>query len=252
MITDFFKGISYVTRGFGLIRRPGIRRFVIIPLLINILLFGFGVFWLAGEFGVLMEMMLGYLPGWLEWLSWILWPIFALTIMIIVFYTFTIVANLIGAPFNSVLAAKLEAELRGEKIDSESGYAALMKDIGKSILGELRKLLYLLLWMIPLLILFVIPVINVIAPFTMALFTMWMLSLEYNDYPMGNHGYYFGQVKKTLAKQRGLSLGFGAAIMVMTFIPILNFLAMPVGVTAATAMWVERISVRKERENAQN
>jgi uncharacterized protein involved in cysteine biosynthesis len=34
----------------------------------------------------------------------------------------------------------------------------------------------------------------------------------------------------------------------MTFIPVVNFLAMPVGVTAATAMWVERISVKKERE----
>ena len=39
MITDFFIGIGYVTRGFRLIRRPGIRRFVIIPLLINIILF---------------------------------------------------------------------------------------------------------------------------------------------------------------------------------------------------------------------
>lgn len=250
MITDYFRGISYVTRGFGLIRRPGIRRFVIIPLLINILLFGLGIGWLASEFGTLMDIMLGYLPSWLDWLSWILWPIFALTIMIVVFYTFTIVANLIGAPFNSILAAKLEADLKGEKIDSDSGYAELLKDIGKSILSELRKLVYLALWMIPLLILFIIPVINIIAPFTMALFTMWMLSLEYNDYPMGNHGFFFRDVKQTMAKNRGLALGFGTGIMVMTFIPILNFLAMPVGVTAATAMWVERISVKKEREKA--
>jgi CysZ protein len=246
MISDFFIGISYVTRGFSLIRRPGIRRFVIMPLLINIILFAAGITWLAGEFGVLMEVMLGYLPTWLDWLSWILWPLFALSVMIIVFYTFTILANLIGAPFNSVLAEKLEADLSGEKPGEFAGYGALVKDIGKSLTSELKKLIYLALWMIPLLILFIIPGINLFAPFIMGLFSAWMLALEYNDYPLGNHGYFFRDVKRVMARNRGLALGFGGAIMLISFIPILNFLAMPVGVTGATAMWVERIREREK------
>ncbi len=241
-MTDFFVGISYITRGFSLIRRPGIRRYVIIPLLINILLFSLGIYWLGTEFGVWMEWMLGQLPGWLEWLSWILWPLFALSIMVIVFYTFTIVANLIGAPFNSLLAQKLEADLRGEPASDDGGYAALMKDAGNSIISELKKLLYMIGWMIPLLILYLIPGINFLAPFAWALFTAWMMAIEYNDYPMGNHGFYFRDVKQKMRQYRGLALGFGGATMVMTFIPVLNFLAMPVAVTGATAMWVERIS----------
>ena len=246
MIKDFFIGISYVTRGFGLIQRPGIRRYVIIPLLINILLFAAGIGWLANEFSGMMDHMLGYLPSWLDWLSWILWPLFALSIMVIIFYTFTIIANLIGSPFNSILAEKLEADLSGQPPGEFAGYAALMKDVGKSLLGELKKLMYLLLWMIPLLILFIIPGINILAPFAWGLFTAWMLSLEYGDYPLGNHGYFFKDVKRVMAENRGLSLGFGAAIMLMTFIPVLNFLAMPVGVTGATAMWVERIKGREK------
>jgi CysZ protein len=34
--------------------------------------------------------------------------------------------------------------------------------------------------------------------------------------------------------------------MLISFIPVLNFLAMPVGVTGATALWVERIREREK------
>ncbi|WP_228292268.1 hypothetical protein [Candidatus Thiothrix anitrata] len=46
MITDIFKGFGYVFSGFSLITQRGIRPFVVVPLLINILLFAGGV-WLA-------------------------------------------------------------------------------------------------------------------------------------------------------------------------------------------------------------
>jgi CysZ protein len=35
-----------------------------------------------------------------------------------------------------------------------------------------------------------------------------------------------------------LSYGFGGSSLLMTMIPFLNFLAMPVSVAGATAMWV--------------
>jgi CysZ protein len=68
-----------------------------------------------------------------------------------------------------------------------------------------------------------------------------MLSLEYADYPMGNHNLHFRAERSILRQQRPLALGFGAAVSVMTTIPIVNFLAMPVAVAGATAMWVDRL-----------
>ncbi len=38
-MTDFFKGVHYLFAGFGLITRPGIKRYVVMPLVINILMF---------------------------------------------------------------------------------------------------------------------------------------------------------------------------------------------------------------------
>ena len=37
---DLFAGLAYLREGFALLGRPGLRRFVIMPLLVNVLLFG--------------------------------------------------------------------------------------------------------------------------------------------------------------------------------------------------------------------
>lgn len=244
MLTDFFAGIGFTSRGFGLITLPGIRRYVAIPLLINLVLFALGVWYLASEFEALMDRLL---PDWLDWARWILWPIFAVTVSIAVFYTFTVVANFISAPFNALLAEKLEAKLRGQSIDTPFSWQALMKTVKDAIISELKKTGYLIVWLIPLLILFLIPVVNLLAPFAWALFGAWMLAIEYADYPMGNHGMIFSDERRLLAHERGLALGFGGSIMLMTLIPVLNFIAMPVGVAGATAMWVDRLSKTRER-----
>ena len=47
---NFFRGLGYLGEGFGLIRQPGLRLFVVIPLIINILLFGLLFYFLAELF----------------------------------------------------------------------------------------------------------------------------------------------------------------------------------------------------------
>lgn len=245
MVSDFAKGFGYVLQGFTLMRRPGIRRYVVIPLLINIALFAGGIWYAAAQFERLMEWTTGYLPAWLDWLTWVLWPLFGITMLIVVFYAFTLVANLIASPFNSLLAQKLEAQLRGETAaGSGGGTLAIIVEGFKAIGSELRKLGYLAVWMIPLLILFVIPGVNLIAPFVWAAFSAWMLSIEYADYPMGNHGMFFADERALMGRHKPLAMGFGTGLLLMTFVPVLNFLAMPVGVAGATALWVERLSKR--------
>jgi CysZ protein len=52
---------------------------------------------------------------------------------------------------------------------------------------------------------------------------------------------YFKQERALMRRNKPLALGFGAGLMLMTLVPVLNFLAMPVGVTGATALWAERL-----------
>jgi CysZ protein len=80
--------------------------------------------------------------------------------------------------------------------------------------------------------------VNLAAPFLWALFSAWMLAIEYVDYPMANHRLHFAEQRKRLRGRKLLSWGFGGASLLMTMIPVVNFLAMPASVAGATAMWV--------------
>ena len=235
-----FSGILYFFQGLRLIVQPGLRRYVIIPLLINVSLFG-GLMWFgASQFEVFMHWLMPEFPEWLQWAEWLLWAVFAVSALLILFFTFSLLANIVAAPFNGLLAEAVEIHLSGERMDSAGGWQKMLRELLPTIIDELRKLLYLLMWSVPFLLLFLIPVINLIAPLTWLAFSAWMLTVEYADYPMGNHGLRADEQKQRLGSKRLLSLGFGGAVTVATMIPVFNFLVMPAAVAGATAMWVKQ------------
>lgn len=239
MIKELFQGAAYLRTGISLLTQPGIRRFVLVPLLINIVLFAGGT-WLAIT---QLDYWMGHLlPSWLLWLEWLLWPIFAFLLFFLVFYAFTVIANLIAAPFNSILAEKIEARLNGLPIPEFEGYSSIPGLLARTFKSELSKLWYMSKWYLVMLIFTFIPGLNIISPFAWALFGAWMLALEYADYPMGNHNLFFQQQKTTLKKHVPTALGFGGVLSLMTVVPGLNFFAMPIGVAGATVFWVNKLA----------
>ncbi len=61
---NFFRGLGYLGEGFRLIRQPGLRLFVVIPLVINILLFGLLFYFLAELFAAMIATAMSWLPDW--------------------------------------------------------------------------------------------------------------------------------------------------------------------------------------------
>ena len=238
-MVNYIKGINDCLSGFGLIFQSGIRRYVVIPLLINTVLFGGAIYLLYQQMDRWMEKLL---PDWLAWLEWLIVPLFFLTIIVVVFFTFTLVANLIAAPFNSYLSASVEHKLTGsrpENLVTEPVWKTVIRTVG----AEIRKTFYFLLWLIPLALITIIPVINVVAPFAWFLFAAWSFTIEYTDAPLGNRGMLFKEIRDYNRSNRMRSLGLGTGVFLMTSVPVLNFLAMPVAVCAATKM-TTRISTQ--------
>lgn len=233
-----FIGPLYAIKGFNLIRRPGLRRYVLIPLLVNIVLFSAAIWLVASQFDAWMAQLL---PQGYEWLEWLLWPLLAAAMLLLMFYSFTLVANLICAPFNDLLAEQVERELTGRVQGEETSLMQALRDSPKTLWNELGKLSYFLVRAIPLLILFLIPGLNLLAPFLWIAFSAALLAKEYFDYPMANHGYSFEQQREILKQHRIGSLSFGASVMVLTMIPVVNFMVMPLAVAGATALYLERI-----------
>jgi CysZ protein len=241
---QFRLGFNFLLSGFKLILKPGVRVYVLIPLLINSLLFAGVIIYGASTLDQLIDGLLKQWQ-WLEWLTWLLWPLFVIISLTIVFFCFSIIANLIGAPFNGFLAAAVERLLTGNEIESDQSLA-LTKVIILAVKSEFQKLIYFIIRAIPLLILFIIPMVNVAAPLVWFLFTAWMLAIEYADYPMGNHDVDFKQLRQKLGANRQLAFGFGSGVMLLTMIPVVNFLAMPVAVAGATRMYVEYPGLKNE------
>lgn len=239
-MNDFLQGTRYIFRGARLLLQPGIRLFVLIPLLVNTLLFT-GVIIYGAE---LISDLIRHLSrqwSWLEWISWLLWPLFVIVTLTVVFFCFSILANLIAAPFNGFLAEAVEARITGVKSAGDGGLSSLLREFVNALKAEAVKFIYFLVRAVPLLILFIIPLVQAVAPVVWVIFGAWMIALEYIDFPMANHGMLFPEIRKTLEERRALAIGFGLGTLLMTMIPVINFIAMPAAVAGATSLWLDHI-----------
>lgn len=229
-------GASYFIKGFTLIRQKGIRRFVFIPLAINVLLFSFAFYFVYLELNSYMESIMAWLPNWLDWLSVVLWPLAVLTVLVIFSFVFSTVANWLAAPFNGLLSEKMEAILSGQKAPKGDIFD-IVKDIPRTLSREWQKLKYYLPRAIGFfIILWVLPIFGQIIWF---LFIAWMMAIQYKDYPFDNHKVPFAQMKNVLKQNQGVSYSFGITVAVFSMVPIINLVVMPVAICGATALWVD-------------
>jgi CysZ protein len=230
--------LGYLLQGLQLMTQPGIRRYVWIPLLINILLFATGFYLLFHRFDVAMHALTAWLPSWLDWLTFLLWPVAVLAILFTSSFLFGIVTNWIAAPFNGMLAARVEQYLASDKhlVDERP----LWQEIHHAFRREWQKLKYWLPRAAICAVLFFVPVAGqFLAPWLWLLFSAWMMAIQYCDYSYDNHQISFAEMRKALTKNRWRHLSFGGLVMLLGSIPVINLFLMPMAVCASTAMWVD-------------
>ena len=245
---NFFRGLGYLGEGFRLIRQPGLRLFVIIPLVINIFLFALLFYFLGELFSLLIASAMAWLPdwAWLQALDWLFWILYGVVILLMLAYGFVIIANLIGSPFYGYLAELTEKHLTGQVVSAEGSWAAIIKDIPRALWREVQKILYYLPRALGLFIIGLIPVVNLVAAVLWFLFNSWMMALQYVDYPADNHRVSFPRLRRDLAASRLSALGFGLPVALAAMVPILNLIVVPAAVCGATAFWVrENDSIRQ-------
>lgn len=236
-------GFFYFKHGIKIITLPGLKRFIIIPLVVNMILFGSMSYWLFYQLSRWITSFISWLPDWLQWLDYIIWPLSVLSIIFVLSYFFSTVANFIASPFNGLLAERVEVILTGQPLDNVS-YFSIIKDIPRMMKKEWHKLMYYLLRALLLFAFSFIPVIGqVAAPIMWFLFGSWMMSVQYCDYPFDNHKIEFRSLLATLKKDKIQSVQFGSLIYLLTLIPIVNLFIMPIAICGATSMWVDRYRI---------
>jgi CysZ protein len=233
-------GVDYFFAGFKLIRTKGLKRFVFIPLTVNLLLFSIALYFLTGQIEAGIAWSVDLIPDFLGWLkdglAYILWPLAVISVLLVFALFFGTLANWIAAPFNGLLAEKVELHLTGQSL-GDTGVLDIVKDIPRTLAREFAKLAYYIPRAIGfLLLLFLLPVVGQVLWF---LFSAWMMAIQYCDYAYDNHKVPFKTMRNSLNRSRSNSFGFGVMVSVFSMIPIVNFLVMPVSICGATKMWVE-------------
>lgn len=232
-------GWFYFCEGFRLAGTSGIRRFVLVPIMINILLLGGAFYWLFQRLEIWILALMSYAPGFLQWLDYLLWPLAVVMILLIFGYFFSTIASWIAAPFNGLLAEQLEARLTGEP-PPPGGVLSVIKDVPRVMAREVCKFRWYLPRVFTLLVFSFIPLFgHILAAPLWFLFGGWMLAIQYCDYPFDNHKISFADMYRLLRQHRMRHLQFGVLVNLCTLIPLVNLVIIPVAVCGATAIWVD-------------
>lgn len=228
-------GFHYFIYGWKLLLQRQFLPFVLFPIVINTVLM-IGLIWaFFANIGGLLALLL---PTWLEWISFILIPLIFLMILVGFYFAFTTLANFVAAPFNGLLAEKVELQLTGEPLGDMS-FGAMLKDLPRMLKREWKKMMYSIPRLIVLFVLGFLPVVGqTIVPILTFMFGAWLIAIQYCDYPFDNHRITFQRMRNALAQYRTLNFTFGALVSLFMMIPFVNLVVMPVAVCGATALWV--------------
>ena len=237
-------GFSYLLRGAGEILKPGTKRYVLVPLLANIVVFVILTLFLLQQYAAITGWFSNVLPNWGSWLAYLAAFFSGLLIFFLLLlygYSFTLITNLIAAPFYGALAENIERRYTGEPASNES----LSAMISRTLLRELTKLWYFftrgILVAIGLLILSAIPLINLAVPFLAILWGCWVMALQYADYPADNNQLRFRELRNRLAKPQFSYVGFGGTILFLSMVPVVNIFIMPISVAGGTLFWINEL-----------
>jgi CysZ protein len=231
-------GIDCFFEGLKLIRQPGLRRYVAIPLLINILVLSAAILYGVNQYDWWMTYVEDSLPEFLSFLGSIVAILGIIVGLAVLLYSFTIVANIIAAPFNALLSIKVEEQITGQTLTSDTGLHLIFV---RSISREISKFLYYLPRLLGLLVISLIPGLNALAPFLWIAFGAWMMAVQYTDYAADNNEISFSELRTRLNSNTFQALMFGLPAYFLLAIPVINLVLIPAGVAGGTKFWVERL-----------
>ena len=237
---------AYPFRGLRLLFRSGFRRYSAVPLVINISLFS--------ALGTLLFSHLGpwidhLLPpgGWQDYVRWLAWPLALAAFLLVGYFAFTLIGNVVAAPFNDLLAARILSGL-GPPVPDAPARRLTWRGAWTSIGDELGKLWYVLSRSLPALLIFLIPGVNLAAPVVWFLAGSWLLAFEYLDYPFAETGSTFAEQRRLLRRDPLATLAFGAGVSALMLIPVLNLAVIPASVAGACLFWQERWRAEPRRD----
>lgn len=241
VLGEFVRGLTYLPRAARFLRHhPGLLKYVVIPFLINVLTFSLAVFFGLKLFGRVVE-LLPQGDAWYYLLFYgIIWVFAVLLVMVLVFFTFTVIGNLIAAPFNGLLSERVEELQTGTLADVPFTLKGVLLDSGRSLIVEAKKMAVFILGMVLLLLLNLLPLVGTfLYAVSTLLLTLFFLAWEYLSFVHERKQWDFSMQYQYLKDRKLLLLGFSTGVLALLAIPLMQLFCIPLAVIAATLLWCD-------------
>ncbi len=189
-------------------------------------------------------------PG--DWLVLFWWAMRVLLVplALLVTYFFTLmISAVVASPANDRLALRIEEIITDAARDVDGDFHAALTGAARGALQAAANLGILILMMTPIVLLNVIPGIgSFIASVLGAFVASFFVALDYTDWTLERESYGWREKWRGIWSNRHMALGFGLGTSLLMWIPIVNFLSMPIAVVGGASLALEIKSRSDDQE----
>lgn len=231
-MTSFLAGAADFLAGFGLVLRvPAIRRWAVIPMFVNALVFGtllFLLLWFSGDITTWIAGHAKSAGG------RVLHVVFQVLLILIGFGVVVILAlllaNAIAAPFYTKLAEATLHHLTGRVITQPGSWWRI------AILTIGQQLLKIAIFIGFQAILLGIAMVPIAGPIVALGVTFLLLAVDFADFALEAYDHGVVSRYQFAMHNAGRAAGFGSGVFLTTLVPGLNILTAPAAVAGAARM----------------
>jgi CysZ protein len=231
MMKPFLSALAYPFRGVGyFLARPALWKYFAGAFAINLVLFAI-LAWLFVHYRV--RLVDWITPDWFwTWAQVAIGWIFTVIVAILGLFLFTIVGNLLAAPFLDAMTERILTEL-GETLPPSRGP---LRALLRALRNQSIKLAFFGAIQLLLLLLWIIPVVGFLHPPLSAILTILFLGFEYADYPLDARQMPIPRRFEWMFAHLGSTLGFGLVLFPLFLIPLVGYLCLPLAVAGASLL----------------
>jgi CysZ protein len=226
-----------------LARAPRLWRYVLIPILVNLLVGAtvYAALLYAGLSAI--DSLVAGLPAWAAALGALLRLLLIVVLLIATGFVLVRFGVVLGAPWYTQLSAQLELLRGGQPLTTHgSRLSAALRDLSRALAFELRKLLLVLAIGALLLLLNLLPVAGpLLTTAGWIALGATITCLDFFDYPLERRLLSFRAKLGVIQRSLPASAGFGLVCLGLVSIPFVNLLSIPLCVAAGTLFFCDRI-----------
>ena len=241
-VGSFFQGVFIPFRGLGfLAKRPEIWYLVLIPLIINTILFIAALILGYGAFSDFLRSLMGdweKLAWYMKTLAVLARLFFWILALFMVYYVFTPVALVIASPFNDRLAETTEEACGFKWRDDRPLFRQIVGEASFAIRSEVKRMFIFGLVFIILLPLNLIPIVgSAIYVFLSFVWACFGFAFEFISFATDRRHVALKRKLNLLWEHLPCSLGFGFIVFISLLVPFVNIFMVSIGAVSGSILF---------------